>query len=112
MVNQRRGELMLQLGQKQLKGRVTLDVLVRIESAMGCGIVKVAQRLQEGDLRINDILGILTPVIRAGGNDIDQKDVGLAVWEAGLAEGMRCAGEILALALTAGEAGNGEPANQ
>jgi hypothetical protein len=112
MVNPRRGELNLQLGTTQYKGKVTLDVLVRIESTMGCGVVKIAQRLSEGDLRISDILAILTPVIRAGGNDLDQKQIGTVIWEAGLAEGMRVAGEILALALTAGEQGNGEAASQ
>lgn len=85
---------------------MTLDVLVRIESTLGCGLVKIAQRLQEGDLRVSDILAIITPVVRAGGNDIDQKQIGDVVWAAGLAEGMRVAGEILAVALTAGEQGN------
>lgn len=105
-MNPRRGEVSLQLGATQYKGRVTLDVLVRIESTLGCGLVKIAQRLQEGDLRVSDILAIITPVVRAGGNDIDQKQIGDVVWAAGLAEGMRVAGEILAVALTAGEPGN------
>lgn len=107
-MNPRRGEISLQLGATQYKGRVTLDVLVRIESTLGCGLVKIAQRLQEGDLRVSDLLSIITPVVRAGGNDIDQKQIGDVVWQAGLAEGMRVAGEILAMALTAGEAGKEE----
>lgn len=105
MLNPQRGELKISLGEKTYNGRVTLDTLMRIESGLGMGLVKIAQKLQEGDLRVNELLSIITPIIRAGGNSVDQKEVGEVLWAAGLAEGMRVAGEIIAYALTAG----GEP---
>ena len=105
MTNPQRGELKISLGEKQFTGRVTLDTLMRIENSLGMGLVKIAQKLREGDLRVNELLTIITPVVRAGGNNIDQKEVGEVIWSAGLAEAMRVAGEIIAYALTAG----GEP---
>jgi hypothetical protein len=105
MLNPQRGELKISLGEKTFNGRVTLDTLMRIENGLGMGLVKIAQKLQEGDLRVNELLSIITPIVRAGGNSVDQKEVGEILWAAGLAEGMRVAGEIIAYALTAG----GEP---
>lgn len=105
MLNPQRGEIKVNLGEKTYTGRVTLDTLMRIENALGMGLVKIAQKLQEGDLKVNELLSIITPIVRAGGNSVDQKEIGEIVWAAGLAEAMRVAGEIIAYALTAG----GEP---
>ena len=102
MTNPKRGELKIVLGKKKYKGKVTLDVVMRIERQMGKGIVKIAQSLSEADISATEIINILTPVIRAGGNDIDDKEVGKAVWEAGLAQGIAGCSEIIAQALGAG----------
>ena len=102
MSNPKRGELEIALGKKKYKARVTLDVIMRIERQLGKGIVKIAQSLSEADISASDIIAILTPVIRAGGNSIDDKEVGNAVWEAGLAQGIAACSEILAQALGAG----------
>lgn len=78
---------------------MTLDVVMRIERQLGKGIVKIAQRLSEADISVTDILTIITPVIRAGGNDIKEKDLQPIIWEAGLTEGIRVCGEVIAIAL-------------
>lgn len=75
---------------------------MRIESALGKGVVKIAHGLQDAEISLMEIVNILTPVIRAGGNDVTEKDIGQAIFDAGLAEGMRVAAEVLATALTAG----------
>lgn len=88
-----------------------MDALARIETATGLGILKVLQKLSDGELTTTEICAILLPVIRGGGNDIDLKDVQRAVWDAGLAEAMKAAGEVLTMALTGGQSeGNGEEA--
>lgn len=111
MVNPKRGELRLTLGKKTFDARVTLDAVMRIETSLGKGLVKIANSLQEADISTMEIVGILTPVIRGGGNDVNEKDVGQAVFEAGLAEGMKCCAEVLASALSAGNTeGNDEAA--
>lgn len=107
MANPKRGELQVVLGETTYQGKVTLDVIMRIERQMGKGIVKVAQRLSEADIGVADIITILTPVIRAGGNDIQEKDVQKVIWEAGLTEGIRVCGEIIAVALGADEQAEG-----
>ena len=49
------------------------------------------------------MVNVLTPAIRAGGNDIKEKQVGEALWGAGLADGMKAISEILSTVLSAGE---------
>jgi hypothetical protein len=111
MSNPKRGELEIVLGEKKYKGKVTLDVIMRIERQMGKGIVKVAQSLSEADITTEEIIAIITPVVRGGGNDIKEADIKKDVWEAGLADGIRVCGEIIAQTLGAGEVeGNEEQA--
>jgi hypothetical protein len=103
MTNPKRGELQLKLGKNEWTARVTMDGLARIESALDCGIIKILQKLSDGDLTTTEMCAILLPIIRAGGNDIQMKDVQAAVWEGGLASAMKAAGEVLALALSGGQ---------
>ena len=102
MSNPKRGELEIVLGEKKYNAKVTLDIVMRIEQACNKGIVKITQSLSEGELTTSQMVSILTPVIRAGGNDINEKEVGVALWGAGLADGMKAVGEILALVLSSG----------
>lgn len=102
MTNPKRGEVQIALGDVSYNGRVTLDVIMRIERQMGKGIVKIAQSLSDADISTFEIVQILTPVIRAGGNDVDEKKVGKEIWDAGLATGMAACAEVVASALGAG----------
>lgn len=87
---------------------MTMDGIARIEAACNCGILRVLQKLSDGDLTTSEMCSILLPIIRSGGNDIAIKDVQSAVWEAGLAEAMKVVGEILATSLSGGNAGGNE----
>tara|TARA_Y100000114_G_C11757516_1_gene327734 strand:+ start:789 stop:1139 length:351 start_codon:yes stop_codon:yes gene_type:complete len=102
MVNPQRGELLLKLGKENLKARLTIDAIIRIEQTVGTSIVQIAQRLSEGKSTILEVLNVLTPAIKGGGNDINEKKVKDMIWSAGLIEGMRCAGEVLTVALNSG----------
>lgn len=108
MTNPKRGELEINLGQQKYKARVTMDGIARIESACNCGIVKVLNKLSDGDMTTVEICNVLLPIIRAGGNDIQIKDVQSAVWDAGLAEGMKAVGDILSVALNGGQSSGNE----
>lgn len=111
MSNPKRGELEIALGEKKYKARVTLDVAIRIEQSCGMGIVKVTQALSEGSLTTSQMIAIITPVIRAGGNDISDKQVGEALWAAGVTSGITVVGEILTSILSVGgDEGNEEQA--
>ena len=90
-----------------------MDGLARIETACGCGILKVLQKLSDGDLTTSEMCAVLLPIIRAGGNDIQLKEVQKAVWSGGLAEAMKVVGEVLATALSGGQdEGNVEKAEE
>jgi hypothetical protein len=111
MSNPKRGELEIVLGEKKYKAKVTLDIVMRIEQSCGKGIVKIAHALSEGELTTSQMVAILTPVIRGGGNDISEKQVGESLWGGGLVGGMKAVGEIVALVLSSGgDEGNEEQA--
>jgi hypothetical protein len=103
MANPFRGELQVSLGGKAYKTRMTVDGCMQAESACGTSLVRIATKLSEGDLTVMDIANVLTPAFKGGGNDFDQIKVAKIVYEAGLAEGMRVCGEVLANVLTAGQ---------
>ena len=103
--------MQLSLGDQTWTARVTMDGIARIEAACNTGIVKILGRLTDGDLTTTEIVSILHPIIKGGGNDISVKDIQSAVWDAGLADAMKAVGEILGTALTGGnEEGNEQKA--
>ena len=110
MTNPKRGELEITLGEKKFNGRVTLDVVMRIERQMGKGIVKIAQSLSEAEFTVEQMVGILTPVIRAGGNDVKEPDIKEALWEAGLVSGIQACSEVIASVLGVDEQDEGNVA--
>jgi hypothetical protein len=82
---------------------MTVEGCMSAEAACGQSLVKIAMRLSEGDLTINDIASVLTPAFRGGGNNLQATDVAKIIYEAGLAEGLRVCGEVLANVLNAGQ---------
>ena len=102
MVNPQKGEIQIKLGDELLKARLTIDALIRIENANGSSIVQTAQKLSEGRATITEIVNVIYPAIKGGGNKVDQKDVVKKLETAGLINGMRVAGEILTVALNSG----------
>lgn len=85
-----------------LKARLTIDALIRIENSNACSVVQTAQKLSEGKCTITEVVNVIQPALKGGGNNVDHKDVSKMVWEAGLIDGMRVAGEILTVALNSG----------
>lgn len=64
--------------------------------------MQTAQKLSEGRATITEIVNVIYPAIKGGGNKVDQKDVVKKLETAGLINGMRVAGEILTVALNSG----------
>lgn len=110
MTNPKRGEFRLSLGDQTYQAKVTMDGLARIETSCNAGIIKILNKLTEGELTTTDVCNVLYPIIRGGGNDVTFKDVQKIVWDAGLAEAMKGCGEVLAAALGAGQDEGNEPA--
>ena len=103
MTNPKKGEMKISLGEKTWNSRVTMDGLAKIEDACGTGILKVLQKLSDGDLTTSQMCNILLPIIRSGGNDVNMKDIQSSVWDAGLADAMKAVGEILSVSLGGGQ---------
>lgn len=110
MANPLKGQIELTLGEKSYKARLTVDSIMQIEDAVGCGIIKLAQNMAEGDIRMSDIINVLLPALRGGGNNIQDKDVKEIVGDIGIVESAKAVAQLLTKSLTtdSGEAGEEE----
>tara|TARA_R110001592_G_scaffold153992_1_gene382846 strand:- start:2247 stop:2597 length:351 start_codon:yes stop_codon:yes gene_type:complete len=100
MANPLKGELTLNLAGKDYKARLTIDAIMQIEDACNCGIIKLATKMGEADIRMSEILHVLLPALRGGGNDIQRKDVLKIVQEAGIVKSTAAVANLLAKSLT------------
>ena len=75
MTNPKRGEMLLSLGDQKFPVKITMDVIMRIETSVGKGILKIAQGLSEGDMSATSMVAILTPILRTTGKDYSEKEV-------------------------------------
>lgn len=107
MENPKRGEIALDIGGETYNCKITMDVIMRIETSLGKGILKVAQGLQEADISATEMVAFLTPVLRSGGRDLKEKDVGELIWKAGFAEGLKALAEVIAFVISGGDSEEG-----
>jgi len=70
--------------------------MIRIETAIGKSILKVASDLQNADMTALQMVAFLTPVLRSSGEDIREKEVQNLLWQAGLPDGLRVIAEVIA----------------
>lgn len=73
MANPLKGEVEITIGSDTYKTRLTIDSLVKIESELGLGIIQLAQKLSQADIRITELATVLRYALRGGGNDFDIK---------------------------------------
>jgi len=95
MANPLKSQFDLQIGKETYKARLTIDALVQIEQKVGCGIIKLAQNMAEGDIGITDTLSVLTHALRGGGNDFDEKKVGNIISKVGIVEATKSVATLL-----------------
>lgn len=98
--NKLRGETLVTLAGKEYKARLTMNSIMTLEASVGMGVLKLAQKMGEGDIMLSHIIKVLTPALRGGGNDVQEKDVINLVQEAGLVNATRAVAELLAASLT------------
>jgi len=72
----------------------------------------VAQKLTNASATITDLVNVLTPAIKGGGNDIDEKKVRELIGKSGLIHAMKCAGDIVTKALETGQDEGNEEAEE
>ena len=55
------------------------------------------------DLKITEQIAVLLPVIRAGSNDVSEKEVGEMVYQAGIADTLKAIGDVVTIVMSAGQ---------
>ncbi len=100
MANELKGELNIQLAGKDYKCRLTIDAIMQIEDECNCGILKLATKMGEADIRMSEIINVLLPALRGGGNDLQKKDVIQIVQDAGIVKATTAVANLLAKSLT------------
>ena len=103
MTNPMKGQIKLTLAGKDYNARLTIDSIIQIEQAVNCGIIKLANKMSEGDIAVGDILNILLPALRGGGNDFQMKDVTKIVQDAGIVETTTAVATLLTSTLVTSE---------
>ncbi len=100
MTNPLKGEIQLKIGSKDYKARLTVDAIMQIETACGCGILKLAQRMGDADIRVTDLINVLTPALRGGGKDFQPKDIATIISDAGIIEATTAVANLLTAAIS------------
>ena len=95
MANPLKGQIEFDLAGKSYKARLTIEAIVGIESALNMSLLKVAQKMSEGDVSITHIINILHPALRGGGNDMSMQQVMSLVDEAGIVQSTTAISQIL-----------------
>ena len=100
MMNPLKGEVELELGGKTYTTRLTIDALVRIETALDKGIIEIVNDLSNAKTRINWLMVVLLQALRGGGNDFKDNDVKEILTKEGVASATVKVAQMLAGALT------------
>ena len=85
-----------------------MDTMMRIETAIGKSIIKLANTMQEGDMTALEMVAFLTPVLRSSGADVKDRDVQKIIWEAGITNAMMSVAEVITFIV----AGNDDEGNE
>lgn len=101
--NKFRSEVEVTLADQTFTARLSLDGIVRVETALQRSIIQVAQRLSATEMTVGELIVILYQGIKGGGNDVDEKKIKDLISEAGLITAMAVAGEIVVAAIGVGD---------
>tara|TARA_R110000782_G_scaffold657_7_gene2178 strand:+ start:619 stop:966 length:348 start_codon:yes stop_codon:yes gene_type:complete len=101
MTNPLKGQIEVKLGSVTYTARLTVDSIIKIETAVGCGIIKLAQKMGDADIRITDLITVLHNALRGGGNDLQEKDINKIIQDVGIIEATRCVAELITQSLIA-----------
>ena len=100
MTNPLKGQIEITLGSQTYKCRLTMNAIMEIEDSCNCGIIKLATRMADADIRMSEIVNVLHPAIRGGGKDVNRNDVIKIVQEAGIINSTTAVASLLTSTLT------------
>ena len=84
MANPLKGEVEVKLGSETYKCRLNIDALCRIEDELNTGILELATDIANAKVRIKTLIVVLRNAMRGGGNDFDDKKIGLIISDVGI----------------------------
>ena len=108
MTNPLKVEIEIDLGGKAYKTRLTVDSIMKIEDELDCGIIKLATKMAEADIRMSHIIAVLHPALRGGGNNLERKDVIKLVTDTGIVKSTTAVATLLTQTLTDSESDDDE----
>ena len=100
MTNPMKGETTIELAGAQHTCRLNVDALIKIETALDMGVLKITQRLSEGDVRLNDLAVVLYHALRGGGKDVTERDVKQLIQDSGIVGATSQVASLLVATLT------------
>ena len=100
MANPMKGQIKLKLGDKEYNARLTIDAIMQIEDAVGCGIIKLATKMADADIKMTDVVTVLLHALRGGGKDLQESDVKKIVQKTGIVEATTAVANLIAQSLT------------
>ena len=98
-----KGELPVQIGDTSYNTRLNIDACLRLEQHMGCSLLKMAQKLQDGDLLFADMVNIMSPALRGGGHPLKDDEIKNLLYNNGYAEALKVTSEVIANVLSGGK---------
>ena len=101
MANPLKGQIEAELAGQTYKARLTMESIMGIETTLGTSLLKTATQMAEGDVGVTQIINILHPALRGGGNDLSIKDVMQIVEKAGIVKSTVAISSILSKTLNA-----------
>ena len=98
MDNQLKAEKTIKIGNTEYKARMSLDTIARIEDTLGFSIMKLGEKLVDRAITQTQCLKILTLCVRAGGNNVEEKDIWSQMSRQSLVDTVSTIGELFASA--------------
>jgi len=72
-----------------------MDAIIKLEERFDSSIIKMATDLSSANIKMGVVIGIITIAIRGGGNDVNERSIKAKLYQIGLVEAYKIAGEIL-----------------
>ena len=108
-MNQYKGEIKGNLGDKERTFKLTFESIVNIENKTNKSIIQLTQDMSAGKYSFKELLIILHDGLLGAGTNILRESVGDAMMKSGLIKSSELAGIVLASAFTGDNKGDDNP---
>jgi Phage tail tube protein, GTA-gp10 len=110
MANPYRGEAALELDERRFTLRLTLGALAELETAFGAeGLAALGEKLGAGKLAARDVLNLLGPLIRGGGERLGEHEISSMITARDLPQVVEAIADCFAAAMPGEESARPHP---